>query len=64
LFVALAAQRIVDAASRKAHALHAAPEALCPDKRSRFLGLYLASPLNRTTTQCRQQQTQYLTFVS
>ncbi|HUJ65939.1 MAG TPA: ABC transporter permease [Acidimicrobiales bacterium] len=27
----------------------AAPEALCPDKRSRFLGVYLASPLNRTT---------------
>jgi ABC-2 type transport system permease protein len=27
----------------------AAPEALCPDKRSRFLGLYLSSPLNRTT---------------
>jgi ABC-2 type transport system permease protein len=27
----------------------AAPEALCPDKRSRFLGVYLASPLNRST---------------
>jgi ABC-2 type transport system permease protein len=27
----------------------AAPEALCPDKRSKFLGVYLASPLNRTT---------------
>ncbi len=27
----------------------AAPEALCPDKRSGFLGVYLASPLNRTT---------------
>jgi ABC-2 type transport system permease protein len=27
----------------------AAPEALCPDKRSRFLGIYLASPLNRST---------------
>jgi ABC-2 type transport system permease protein len=27
----------------------AAPEALCPDKRSHFLGLYLASPLTRTT---------------
>jgi len=27
----------------------AAPEALCPDKRSRFLGVYLSSPLNRTT---------------
>lgn len=27
----------------------AAPEALCPDKRSRFLGIYLASPLTRTT---------------
>ncbi len=27
----------------------AAPEALCPDKRSHFLGLYLSSPLNRTT---------------
>ena len=27
----------------------AAPEALCPDKRSRFLGLYLSSPLNRST---------------
>ncbi len=26
-----------------------APEALCPDKRSHFLGLYLASPLTRTT---------------
>ena len=26
-----------------------APEALCPDKRSRFLGIYLASPLTRTT---------------
>jgi ABC-2 type transport system permease protein len=25
----------------------AAPEALCPDKRSRFLGVYLASPLTR-----------------
>jgi ABC-2 type transport system permease protein len=30
-------------------AAFAAPEALCPDKRSRFLGVYLASPLNRTT---------------
>ena len=27
----------------------AAPEALCPDKRTRFLGIYLASPLTRTT---------------
>jgi len=27
----------------------AAPEALCPDKRSHFIGLYLASPLTRTT---------------
>jgi ABC-2 type transport system permease protein len=27
----------------------AAPEALCPDKRSRFLGICLASPLTRTT---------------
>ena len=27
----------------------AAPEALCPDKRSRFLGIYLASPLTRST---------------
>jgi ABC-2 type transport system permease protein len=27
----------------------AAPEALCPDKRSRFLGVYLSSPLNRST---------------
>jgi ABC-2 type transport system permease protein len=27
----------------------AAPEALCPDKRSRFLGIYLSSPLNRST---------------
>ena len=27
----------------------AAPEALCPDKRSRMLGLYLSSPLNRST---------------
>jgi len=27
----------------------AAPEAICPDKRSRFLGVYLASPLNRST---------------
>jgi ABC-2 type transport system permease protein len=27
----------------------AAPEALCPDKRSHFLGLYLSSPLNRST---------------
>jgi ABC-2 type transport system permease protein len=27
----------------------AAPEALCPDRRSRFLGIYLASPLNRST---------------
>jgi ABC-2 type transport system permease protein len=27
----------------------AAPEALCPDKRSRILGLYLSSPLNRST---------------
>ena len=27
----------------------AAPEALCPDKRSHFLGLYMASPLTRTT---------------
>jgi len=27
----------------------AAPEALCPDKRSRFVGIYLASPLTRTT---------------
>jgi ABC-2 type transport system permease protein len=27
----------------------AAPEALCPDKRSGFLGVYLASPLNRST---------------
>jgi ABC-2 type transport system permease protein len=27
----------------------AAPEALCPDKRSRFLGVYLASPLTRST---------------
>ena len=27
----------------------AAPEALCPDKRSHFLGLYLASPLTRTS---------------
>jgi ABC-2 type transport system permease protein len=27
----------------------AAPEALCPDKRCRFLGVYLASPLNRST---------------
>jgi len=27
----------------------AAPEALCPDKRSRLLGIYLASPLTRTT---------------
>jgi len=27
----------------------AAPEALCPDKRSHLLGLYLASPLTRTT---------------
>jgi ABC-2 type transport system permease protein len=27
----------------------ASPEALCPDKRSRFLGVYLASPLNRST---------------
>jgi ABC-2 type transport system permease protein len=27
----------------------AAPEAICPDKRSRFLGLYLSSPLNRST---------------
>jgi len=26
-----------------------APEALCPDKRSKFLGIYLASPLSRTT---------------
>jgi ABC-2 type transport system permease protein len=25
------------------------PEALCPDKRSRFLGVYLSSPLNRST---------------
>jgi ABC-2 type transport system permease protein len=30
-------------------ATFAAPEALCPDKRSRFLGVYLASPLNRST---------------
>ena len=27
----------------------AAPEALCPDKRTRMLGIYLASPLTRTT---------------
>lgn len=27
----------------------AAPEALCPDKRARFIGIYLASPLTRTT---------------
>jgi ABC-2 type transport system permease protein len=27
----------------------AAPEALCPDKRSRFLGVYLASPLTRSS---------------
>jgi ABC-2 type transport system permease protein len=27
----------------------AAPEALCPDKRSRVLGIYLASPLTRST---------------
>ena len=30
-------------------AVLAAPEALCPDKRSHILGLYLASPLTRTT---------------
>jgi ABC-2 type transport system permease protein len=30
-------------------AAFAAPEALCPDKRSKFLGVYLASPLNRST---------------
>jgi ABC-2 type transport system permease protein len=30
-------------------AVFAAPEALCPDRRSRFLGMYLASPLNRST---------------
>ena len=30
-------------------AVLAAPEALCPDKRSHVLGLYLASPLTRTT---------------
>jgi ABC-2 type transport system permease protein len=30
-------------------AAFAAPEALCPDKRSKFLGIYLASPLNRST---------------
>jgi ABC-2 type transport system permease protein len=30
-------------------ACFAAPEALCPDRRSRFLGIYLASPLSRTT---------------
>ena len=30
-------------------AVVAAPEALCPDKKSRFLGVYLASPLTRST---------------
>lgn len=30
-------------------ALFVAPEALCPDRRSRVLSLYLASPLNRQT---------------
>jgi ABC-2 type transport system permease protein len=30
-------------------AVVAAPEALCPDRRSRFLGIYLASPLTRSS---------------